>query len=118
MNHTKGKLIADKNGLILGGEPFQLKRGTVVRQLAMVCCLEGGSEEQDANTKRLVDCWNGCEDVKNPAAIGQLIDAVNRLWAAKEALEITNNPQDANILRELYNAWLDLRDARNAVEGH
>lgn len=72
----------------------------------------------DEDAKRIVECVNGCKGIKNPAAIGQLLAAVNRLWAAKEALEITDSPQDATILRELYNAWLDLRDARNAVEGH
>jgi hypothetical protein len=51
------------------------------------------------------------------ASAPKLLAACDRLWAAKEALEINDNPTDQTILRELYNAWLDLRDARNASHG-
>ncbi len=52
------------------------------------------------------------------AAAPDLLAAANRLWAAKEALEITDNPRDAKLMRELNNAWLDLWDARNKANGH
>ncbi len=64
--HTPGQLEAGKNGLIRGGPLVELKRGKVKRQLAMVCCLDGGDDEQEANTQRLVAYWNACEGIADP----------------------------------------------------
>lgn len=96
----------------------KIERTVVHGACSQVCEMNSGRPFAEANAARIVACVNACEGLADPSGVPALIAAVNRLWAAKEALEITDNPQDATILRELYNAWLDLRDARNKVEGH
>ncbi len=51
-------------------------------------------------------------DARLIAAAPQLLAACDRLWAAKDA-----DQSDEAACRELYNAWLDLRDARNKARG-
>ena len=37
-------------------------------------------DEEIANAARVVACVNGCKDVPNPAALGELVKAAKRAW--------------------------------------
>ncbi len=66
---------------------------------------DDGDREKEAANARFIACGP------------KLLTACDRMWAARHALEV-GNPEDQQLLREMYNAWLDLRDARNEAHGH
>lgn len=44
-----------------------------------------------------------------------LLAACERMWMAKHLSEVADNQSDDRIAREVYNSWLDMRDAMNAA---
>lgn len=89
--HTKGQLVAKKDGVIVGGPVRELPKGPVQSQIASVCCVEDA--DQQANARRLVACWNACdgsetEDLERLGAnfIKPLIDLIDYRDAARTLL--------------------------------
>lgn len=69
-------------------------------------------ETPPANAKRLVDCWNACEGIENPAAIGEAIRALDGLQAVREDLRLAADQPAGRVL------YIDriFREAREALK--
>jgi len=62
--HTQGRLGLSRNGVIVGGPLQHYVNGSAQPQVFMACVgPDGGSEEQEANARRLVACWNACDGI-------------------------------------------------------
>ena len=69
MKHTEGKLQISRPDC---QPPILAPTANPARPIVQACACWGADS---ANLERLRDCWNGCNGITNPLAVGKLLEA-------------------------------------------